>query len=544
MKDSVYFKYDWLVAIGVFIVAALIRFHRILPTITSNVIGPAGDNLQYIWNMWWASNAFSQSGVSLNFSNYIFYPEGTSLYFHSFSFYNLGLTQLLSYAMSPIAAYNVAVMHTFVLGGLGAFLLARYFIKNSYIAVLCGYIFAFNPSHYAHALSHINIASIQFVPFFVLYFVRAVKERTRATLALAAAFFLLNALCDWTYMIFALYFMTFGYVYLMIRRRRIFLGDVATKIGIVMGSALLILSPWLGKMVWLGLTTPGLAGEGHDYFVGDLAGLVTPDVQHPLAQSPLVQGLNQTYSGNLTEATVYLGISLIFLIVINWKGTIRSSAKYLIAVIPFMLLTLGTTIHVAGKSIPIILPYQVLEYVPFLGSVRAPSRHIVYVYLFLAIIVGMVVNAVYQRFRAGKYVSYLIVGIVALILVDFARTANVSTAVSAPACYRSIPAVDASAAILDLPRDYVNVCRYMMYQTFHHHPLVDGWASRKIGKSLIEELDFRDLSRQKEQLSAARVKYIVIHKDLLPPESKIYIDRYRAIYPTFYEDATAVILKV
>ena len=111
---------------------------------------------------------FSFNGLSLDFSSYIHYPQGTSLLYQPYSFYNLFLSVIMAKLLPPAAIYNLLVMHSYILAGVGAFLLIKYLLKDSFLAIIGGFLFAFNPSHFAHSLGHLNIMSIQFIPFFFL----------------------------------------------------------------------------------------------------------------------------------------------------------------------------------------------------------------------------------------------------------------------------------------------------------------------------------------------------------------------------------------
>jgi uncharacterized membrane protein len=147
--------------------------------------------------------------------------------------------------LGPVSAYNVIVLHTFPLAGLGAFLLVRCRTRNSWLALLGGFLFAFSPFHFVRAQHHYHISTLQFVPFFVLTYIRAVREKTRKYLILATGFFLLNALADWNYMFFAVYFVVFSYIYLAIRNRRLIMPDLIKK------SATITLRPILPLSIWL-----------------------------------------------------------------------------------------------------------------------------------------------------------------------------------------------------------------------------------------------------------------------------------------------------
>ncbi len=350
----------WWVAGLVYCLITIAYFYPCLATIDTSLIGGAEDNMQTYWGLSWGYDRVLHGTESFTFVSDLFYPEGSSFYYHSWSFYNQVASGFLRQFCNQVACYNLLILLTFPLAGIGAFLLFRYLIGNPYLALLGGFLFAFNPSHFAHAQHHLNIASIQFVPFFVLFFIKAVRQEGKANLALAALFFLLNTLCDWNYMIMAFWFMVFSYMYLAIRRGRFWLPDIVLKGGVILGTTIVILSPWLIPMVVLGISDPGTATLGHNSFVGDLAGLVVPPVAHLAGGFDLVKFVNTTYTGNLWEATVYLGIIAIVIFVIACRQILTRAAKYIVGALAFALMTLGAQPHLFGKALPIPLPDRIV----------------------------------------------------------------------------------------------------------------------------------------------------------------------------------------
>src|SRR6185295_11486937 len=65
--------------------------------------------------------------------------------------------------------------------------------------------------------------------------------------------------------------------------------------------------------------------------------------------------------------------------------------------------------------------------------------------------------------------------------------------------------------VLDLPSGYSDSNAAMMLSACHGHPIVLGETSRHMSFSLSDRLQTRDLAQQKRQLTAAHVKYIVLH---------------------------------
>lgn len=537
------FKYDWLVAGLVYTALTLIYFAPALSTFTTSMIGPPGDNMAGYWSFWWGFDKVLMGSGSLTSSNYLYYPEGSSLYYFAWSFYNLFLSFFLRLFFGAVTVYNLVILHGYPIAGIGAFLLVRYFTNSSFIALIGGFIFAFSPNHFARSLHHLHINSIQFIPFFVLSFIRAVKGSRVRDLLPAIVFFLLNALCEWTYMILAGYFMLFSYMYLAIQRHRLFLKDVAAKIGIITGSTLLLLSPWLWSMTKIGLRSPEVDVGGRNTYVTDLLGLFVPGHCHWLGGVNAIAQVNGAFTGNYAETSTYLGLGCLILVVIAFRRIVLRISKFLLGGASFLIMALGPQIHVLGKSLPVGLPYTVIAFVPFLSNVRCPSRFMVYVYLFWSVIVALAIKSILESSKSHRWRIILSVAIPLLLFVDFLSFCNLKTEVSVPPCYQAIKQGAEPFGILDLPVEYEQVCRYMMYQTFHGFPIVEGAATRKIGKSLIDRLEFKDLPRQRQQLIDGRVKYVVIHKQL-PSSEPLDSEPYRRTYTPIFEDDENLVLEV
>jgi len=96
-------------------------FYPTLPTFSQALIGPPEDNMHHLWDIWWFRRTLSAGSLAgLTHSTYIGYPEGFSLLHHPMSFYNLILAYLLGPFLDPAPAYNLLVLHHFVLAGVGA----------------------------------------------------------------------------------------------------------------------------------------------------------------------------------------------------------------------------------------------------------------------------------------------------------------------------------------------------------------------------------------------------------------------------------------
>lgn len=536
-------RHDTLIALAIYCLLTAVYFGPSIDSFGTQIIGPPEDNMGGYWNLWYSNELVLRGDESLTHTDMLYFPEGTSMYYFAWSFYNFAISILLWMIMSPAAVFNLIILHSYPLAGLGAFLLVRYITGNSLVAMVGGFIFAFSPHHFARSLHHGNLNAIQFIPFFVLYFIRSIREGGAGNLALAALFFFLNSMCDWNYMVIAGYFVAFGYVYVALRRREWIAGDYIVKAGAVVGATLLVASPWLWEMIKLGLVTKDVEGSGLNTFVSDFAGLFVPGTFHWVGQLPGVREINASYTGNAWEAASYLGIAALVLVVIAFPATRKVAAKWWLGFIAFVVMALGPQLHLLGKSLPIGLPYTIIAYLPFLSNVRATGRFMVVAYLFWAIIVALSLQRLVEKWQAGTRSTLIVTVVVLLLFVDYFSINQDNTKVELPPAMKVLSAEGKEFGLLNIPRSYWGSMRYMMHQTFHRIPIVDGAATRKIGDSLEDRLSYTDLERQQQQLSMSRVKYIVIHLKE-KRDAEIDVDAYLAQYELVSQDQECVILRV
>src|SRR5262245_42700007 len=145
------------------------------------LIGPPEDNMNDFWNTWYV--AVSSSPGSFFYTTMIRFPEGTPLYYHDFNYPKVFVIALISKVVgtelsSLLLLHNVSILISFPLAGVGAFYLVQHFTKNATAALVGSFVFAFNPSHVAHVLHHAGVASIEFIPFFVVSYLLSIERKS------------------------------------------------------------------------------------------------------------------------------------------------------------------------------------------------------------------------------------------------------------------------------------------------------------------------------------------------------------------------------
>ncbi len=538
-------------AVFFYLACSIVFFAPVLKYISGYLIGPGEDNMQTLWNIWWWNHHVLLGQGSIFSSAFLFFPDGASLLFHTISPYNLVLSSVIGRFAGLVLTYNILIILTFICSGVSGFYLIRYLVKDNTAALIGGFIFAFNPFHFAQAQHHLNIASIQFLPLFILFLLKALRGRKISDISLAVVFMLLNALCSWHYFIYSMYFMLALYAYRAVKSSTVLLPRFVTVYSVILGSSLIVLSPFIVPMVIKGAGYP-VYNDWYYYrnMAADLLGFIIPPRQHLLGDVALFRFISSRFTGNDWIKVVYMGLVNLSIVIVMSKWLMRQAKPYFFGMIFFMVMAMGEFIHFLGYVIPIPLPGFFIKYMPLLSSVRCPARLMVFVYLFLGILVAFVV----VRLKADRHFSRIrrvvFWAIAALIFIDYYSYSSDLTQVKLPPGYEVIHNDrDKDFGILDLPGYpdkgwWLNCDRYMMYQTLHGRPIVQGAVSRRVDKALIDFLELDNLGIQKKQLRLNKVKYIIIHKSQDEACRRIRIANYRNTYHVVTENNNVIILQV
>jgi hypothetical protein len=542
-----------------YFVCMILFFYPYLREFTTNLIGPPEDNMQDFWNTWYSQVTLDANPRSFFYTQLIKFPEGTSLHYQSFSYSNLFIILIVRKLVSLpinrpvlIGMNNGVLLLSFYLAAIGAFYLTRRFTTKTLSALFGGFIFGFSPFHVAHLLHHMHVATIQYIPFFVNFFLSAVDTKKPRYLVGSILFYFLSAISCWYYLFYIGYFILFYYVYHAVAQRTLIIRRLLWPISANILGVMVLLLPLVVPMFLEGLTNENVYAPGHDLHVADVVGYFVFQPGHLFSGD-----LSQIYShftGNLWEVTVYLGIVNIALFIWAFLNRDRLHLKeinfLLCGIMVFMMFASGTRLHIYGiRTLPV--PTGIAAYIPFLKNVRTPSRAIVFVYLFLGIGVSLAINAILENYASRKHIRIGLVAVLgSLVFADFYPTRLESTRLECLPAHDVITQdKDPNFGLLDLPRGYVPGDAYMMYQSCHGKPIVVATVTRNVTLSLSDMLETVDLDAQKKQLEKNRVKYIVVHENLnstksVRKENVIRIEDYQQTYPVVYSDKETVVFRV
>lgn len=491
--------------------------------LTTAIPGDGFDGWQNYWNQWWIKVALVDRLQNPFLTDLLYYPTGVGLYFHTLNPFNGVTTLPVQLTLGLIPAYNAVVFLSWSLAGYGVYLLVRWLLRggsdqvthnapstisHTLAAFIAGAIFTFSPFHMAHLLGHMQVMSLQWIPFYLLYLLRAMAQQRvgrswwRSAL-LAGGFLTLTGLCDWYFVLYLFFFtglLLLWEVGAQARhyhrgRRWLALPLPPLLAGVVM---LLLLSPLLVPMVREATQFSFMVRPTSDLYTlsATLADFLIPNRLHTLFRPA-----SFTWPGNqiapVSERTLAIGyMALLLAFIALWRSW-RSSCFWLATALLFLLLAFGPAWHwgtitqavipEAGVTPVSWTPFALLNStIPFMRISRSVSRYALMVQLSVAVLAGLGIAWLLRR-RGTPTTLLISSGILAIVLLESWVAPFPMSPPDTPTFYQEIAHMENSGAILNLPMNYDRP-GYLLYQTVHQKPLTVAYISREDPRTLTERV--------------------------------------------------------
>jgi len=336
----------------------LLMTYPLVAILSHGVLGPPGDNLEYLYKLWWFKRSLFDLHVSPFFNPNVFYPSGYYLALHEMSLANVALGMPLTVLWGETVSYNALLLLSFVLSAFGAYLLALRWTGKRLAALLSGILFAFCSYRMAHlAGGHLNLLGTAWLPFlFICLDLLIERSRTRWAV-LAGLFFALMALSSWYY---APMLAIFAAVYVLWRCRpwrkrllqRRLLGALA--LAVVVAGVLMLpsLIPTLQQRNAREMVFPL---REVDMFSASVEDPVMPNVMQPLWGKAIAPFYAQR--SDVLELIIPLSwLGILLAGVALWRTRTPGSTAFALLLALSLLLALGTTLHVDGQRVYVPVP--------------------------------------------------------------------------------------------------------------------------------------------------------------------------------------------
>lgn len=450
------------------------------------------DGYQNVWNLWWVNKSLTELGSSPWFTSWLHAPGGTTLIGHTLNPFNGLLGILLLPWLSLVQTYNAIVVFSFVATGLTAFWLCLAMTGAYAGSLVGGAIVTFSSFHFMHADAHLQLVALQWLPLFVLAWIRYCERPSVQRGLAASAVLLLTALCDLYYFAYAVLTGALFYWWHGRRHRDLFFlfrrGAWAPLCALV-APTLLTSGLLVGALVYTQATDPLLGTHSPRDLSMDLL-------------SPLVWGYYWRFRDSLdwwralspyvTEASVHVGWSVAALAVWVWLRRRAAPVAHLpfwgLVCLFFGVMSLGPNLHVAGWELghglrisfmgrddvnPVALPYAVLWLIfPPWRLAGVPVRMMVMVQIALAVMSAGGFEML--RRHASRWRRGLIALFLAVLVVDYLPAPMRVTSPAVPSYVTALGELP-GGAVLDLMSP-ASVSLY--YQTVHRKPIAFGYIAR------------------------------------------------------------------
>jgi len=509
------------------------------------------------WNNWWVKRTLVTGG-NIYFTKHFFFPSGVDLTYHSFSWLNTALWLLLEPLLGEIAAYNLTVLWVFPLAGWGMERLVRELTGSKSAAFLAGLVYAFVPYRLGQ-YNHHTLMGTQWIPFYTLYLLRAVRDGHWRHVLLASLFLVLTTLVGWNLFLYLVIWTAWigGYAWVSrmgtIRR----LLSVLVQVFLIGGLAL---SPLLVPMLDRFGTGETLGSNiRQDRMQTDLLAYVVPSRFHPLWGRAVAPIYGRLGGPNEPRRVVYLGYIVMVLLGYGLarKGVRRRTGLWWGGILLWWLMALGPFLKLYGhiyRNIP--LPYYLPSRLYAFQLLKIPDRYNLMLSLPVAVVVGYAAADLMTRLK-DKSRARVLTALSVLVLFEYLGVPVKMQPLEIGPFYEQLAREEGEFGIVELSIDFHRTAkRYMLYQTVHGHPIVEGHVSRRppgamafldahpLLRSLYQthEMDpaLTDVSRQLRALRDAGFRYIIIHKQFMDVEHVTRWRDYLTIAPRHEDDDLVV----
>jgi hypothetical protein len=523
--------------------------------------GFGNDNLGGVWIYDWLHKAYLGAAAA-GFAPVVQAPFGFSIPDSAIQPFDRLFALVLGGWDEGLGAYNAQIFSSFVLAGCTMYLLARYLTASRSAAGLAGLIFTLSPFHLAQAMQYGALASIQWIPLFVLAIVALLRTWTIRNAVLAGAAFTLVAAGSYYYAWFAVWFAVAVFVVFLahtaIARRAEKRGaipaprpparTIATRVAVAALVAALLAGPLVvgslraataaEKPVTRPLTE-AIRYSGHPWM------LFLPPHDNPLFGDVADDWiLTHQYDSPVYEESLYLGYTALVLAAIAFAGRRRLDPPPAAASFARPLLLAGggaALLILIGPYVPLDREYWRLwstpdqtTHVPSLGLLmfklvpvfRFFSRAYVLVSVCLAALAAIGFARLESRLGSSPARRGALVTVAAaLVVLEYSNAPpRVWTPESTPAWVAEVARLPRHAAIAEYPLAPVNSPRslyYLFWQRKHDRATVNP-ADSPEAESFATRIMSVDDPGAGAALHEAGIDFVLVHTKLPPQTTPPY----------------------
>jgi hypothetical protein len=427
----------------------------------------------------------------------------------------------------PVVANGIYILLAFVLTGTAMFLFVRRLVGNPWIALICGWAYAFYPFAVINAGGHADEAH----GWVLVLLVWAMLElywrptRRRALMAGAAAAFAMW----WTpYFILIAgvgYFVALVASLLMAWRSRRMRQMVRAQA--VAGAIVVVFLTFLGALT-LGPSSAALGVRTHslvelntfsarplEYVIPDAKSLIFGGITRPYLQA-------HQHGSNASEDTLYLGVTVLVLALVAIVALVRRrlEPRLRAPVVLLAVIALGAFVTSApphGMVLGVNVPFPSDLIMKITTTWRVYSRFVILVMLCVTALAGIGLHVLCGGRRSSVRVAVMIAASV-LIPLDLWKHRGITTTLRVPAVYTALAhQPHGLTAEYPLVPSVDSLYNDIYYQSVHGNRMINGY-----GSDTAAERRALTLVKLSDPSTAPRLASLGVRYVLLEPKPPLY----------------------
>lgn len=416
-----------LIIIFLFSISTLIFTFPIILNI-DNKITDQGDPFFVSWVIQSSLDTIKSGNFSDFWNQNIFYPYPNTM---AFSDHSLTLTlQALPISFfndNNVFLVNYTQIISFFLSALFSYYLIYFYTKNKIASFIGAVIFGFSPYHIGQ-ISHIQIASYQYIPLTILFFEKLLKDKKLSSAIIFGLAFLLNAFVSIYLLCFILIPLIIIFILRLVDKTVFPVRQTLIKLTI---SCLIILPPLFAMYLpYLDISKDFNiirdkdevvlhSADIEDYIISPSNHIYWGRVSQQIFESrpAWFWSEHQLFFGFITITLAFTTIATIFKKNKNFIKNNSTKIIYAIIVISSIIFSFGPVVKIGGLTIT--LPFNFLyEYVFFFQATRVPTRISILTLMGLSVLVALLIDNIYKNFHKYKLARAGLVIIATLIFIE------------------------------------------------------------------------------------------------------------------------------
>ncbi len=404
---------------------------------------------------------------------------------------------ILNLFFNKYVSYNLMFLASFVLSGLGAYLLTFHFTKNRHAAFLAGLIYAFSPFHfYQSTVVNLGTMHQEWIPFLALALFRFFEKLEFKHFMSVAVFAFLIAMNEHQMLAFSVLFIIMISVYRIrtdrsILKSRKFWSYVACSFVLLA----IVTFGMFGDMLKVATSDNNFLDAGENaanrYSMKALDPLMPP-IFHSLWPTA-GELLQKVVLGDSNRGSYFIGFSVLAMLAYFINGLRKKRVTEIgdgeyrrnlifwgVSSLSFYLFSLGNSFSIG--SFTVYLPYYLIyRFLPFFENIRTTGRMFVFVMLGISVLFAYGFTWLLEKYPRKK--AMLTGTFAAVVLLEFWVAPIPTMMVTYSPFYDRIAKEPLQYALLEIPgsTSYEFASYAMMTDTVHKKRVLNGMPlARKI----------------------------------------------------------------